>query len=377
MQDDPRTYVPRPPGRLYFIGWVGAVVVVIILAAALVRARDTRIQRQADDLIQQASQGRRVLVARVVSAPANRSQEIPASVRGFVETPIYAKVAGYLKAIHVDKGDRVTEGEVLAELESPEVDQQVANARANYALQAATDRRNQELVEKALIAQQSADESHGAMLQAKATLDQLEALQAYKVIRAPFAGIVTARSVDPGTLIPQVTTPGAGVPIVTLATLSPVRVFANVPQSIAPFIRNGEPASISVTEYPGRVFSGTVTRHPGALQPATRTMLVEVDLPNEDSALYPGMYARMSFTVTRSSTAPLVPDDALIFRDSKVFVPIVRDNRLALSEVSLGYDDGRMVEVTGGVGPDDLVAVNVGQAVRDGEVVQPVAADAR
>jgi membrane fusion protein (multidrug efflux system) len=230
-------------------------------------------------------------------------------------------------------------------------------------------------VGKALIARQAADESYGAMLQAKAMLEQLEAMQAYKVIRAPFTGIVTARSVDPGALVPQVTTPSAAAPVVTMATLRPVRVYANVPQSVAPFIRNGDPATISVTEYPGRAFTGTVTRHPDALQPATRTMLVEVDIPNEDFALYPGMYARMNFTVGRSSATPQVPDDALIFRGGKVYVPIVRDDRLVLSEVTLGYDDGRMVEITAGIGVDALVAINVGQAVRDGEVVQPIPVD--
>ena len=376
MQDDPRNYVPRTPGKLFTIGWVGAVVIAVCIAAALVWARNVTVRREAEVLDQEAAQGQRVLVVRVRHALPSRSLEIPATVHGFVETPIYAKIAGYLKMIKVDKGDRVTAGQVLAVLESPEVDQQVANARANYQLQAITNERNQELVREALIAQQVADESRAAMLQAKATLEQLEATQAYKVIRAPFAGIVTARFVDPGALIPQVTTPSAGSPIVAMATLSPVRVYANVPQSVAPLIQNGDPASISVTEYPGRAFTGSVTRHSDALQPGTRTMLVEVDVANEDFALHPGMYASARFTVTQPAGPAQVPDDALIFRGGKVYVPVVHENRLALSEVVLGYDDGRMVEVTAGVGPDDLVAINVGQAVHDGQVVQPISAEA-
>ena len=377
MQDDPRNYVPRTPGKLFTIGWVSAVVIALCIAAALVWARTLTVRREAEVLDQEAAQGQRVLVVRAQHAPPSRSLEIPASVRGFVETPIYAKIAGYLKTIDVDKGDRVKAGQVLAVLESPEIDQQVANARANYQLQSLTNERNQQLVRAALIAQQVADESRGAMLQAKATLDQLEAMQAYKVIRSPFTGIVTARFVDPGVLIPQVTTPSAGSPIVTMATLSPVRVYANVPQSVAPLIQNGDPATITVTEYPGRAFTGSVTRHPDALQPATRTMLVEVDVPNDDFALYPGMYASARFTVAQPAGPARVPDDALIFRGGKVYVPVVHENRLALSEVSLGYDDGRMVEVTSGIGGEDLVAINVGQAVHDGQVVQPVSAEAR
>ena len=375
MQDDPRSYVPRPPGKLFTIGWIGAVVITVCIAAALVWARNVSVRHQTDSLDQEAAQGQRVLVVRVQHAAPSRSLDVPATIHGFVETPIYAKISGYLKTINVDKGDRVKQGQVLAVLDSPEIDQQVANARANYQLQVVTDERNQKLVRDALIAQQVADESRSAMVQAKALVDQLEATQAYKVIRAPFTGIVTARFVDPGMLVPQVTTPSAGSPIVTMATLSPLRVYANVPQSVAPLIQNGGPAMISVTEYPGRTFTGSVTRHPDALQPATRTMLVEVDVPNEDFALYPGMYATARFTVAQPAGPARVPDDALIFRGGKVYVPVVHENRLTLSEISLGYDDGRMVEVTSGVGENDLVAINVGQAVRDGQVVQPISTE--
>jgi RND family efflux transporter MFP subunit len=375
MQDDPREFIPHKPGKRFTLGWIAVVLATFIVTAALVLARDLRIRRQTELLEQEVTQGRRVLVAPVQFAPPSRSLEIPATVHGFVETPIYAKIAGYLKKINVDKGDRVKEGQVLAVLESPEIDQQVANARANYNLQRLTNQRNQELVRKALIAQQVADESRAAMLQAKATLDQLEAMQRYEAIGAPFTGIVTARYVDPGALIPQTTTSSGGNPIVTLATLSPVRVYADVPQSAAPLIHDGDPAVIIVNEYPGREFKGSVTRHPDALRTATRTMLVEVDVPNEDTALLPGMYGRVTFSVAVPAGPPQVPDDALVFRGGKVYVPVVRDNHLHLAEVTLGYDNGRTVEVTVGIGPKDQVALNVGQSARDGEVVQPIQAE--
>ena len=372
MADDPRHYSPRTPGRLFVAGWVSAVLVALVVTAALVRARDVRLQRQSAELQEQFAQGRRVLVTHVRQGRPVRTVDLPATIHGFIETPVYAKIAGYLKTIDVDKGDRVTTGQVLAVLESPEIDQQVTNARANYHLQVLTNQRNQELVKQALIAQQVADESRAAMLQAKATLDQLQATQRYEVIRAPFDGIVTARSVDPGALIPQATTLGNGTPLVTLATLSPVRVYADVPQSAAPFIQNGDPATITVTEYPGREFNGHVTRHPDALQSATRTMLVEVDVSNDDRSLLPGMYASVTFKVAAPAGSPLVPDDALVFLGGKVYVPVVREDQLHLAAVTLGYDDGRNVEVTAGVGPDDLVAVNLGQSVHEGETVQPV-----
>ena len=225
-----------------------------------------------------------------------------------------------------------------------------------------------------VIPQQTADESHGAMLQAKATLAQDVANQQYETITAPFDGIVTARYIDPGHLVPaniSPGTPGSGA-IISISRYKPLRVFTYVPQNIAPFIRNGDAATITAAGYPGRKFTGTITRHPDALSPDTRTMLVEVDLPNEDQALYPGMYATAEFTVAMGTGAPMVPDDALVFRDGKVYVPVVRNNQLHLAEVTLGYDNGQTVEVLSGINPSDKVAVNVGQAARDGENVQPV-----
>jgi membrane fusion protein, multidrug efflux system len=371
--EDLKNYRPPTPGKWFVVGGIGAVVVAVALTAGLVLARGLWIERQTSELAHRYAQGRRVLVTHVLHAPRMRQLSIPASIRGYVETPIYAKIPGYLKRINVDKGDRVTKNRVLAVLESPEIDQQVANARANYRLQAVTDRRNQDLLRNGVIAKQAADESRAAMLQAKAALDQLIATQRYEIIRAPFSGMITARYVDPGALIPQVTAPSsAGTPIVSMATLSPLRVYANVPQSVAPFIRDGDQAAIVVSEFPGRRFEGSVTRHPEALDSATRTMLVEVDLPNRDRKLLPGMYATADFAIAMPAGAPMVPDDALVFIGSKVFVPVVRAGHLHLAPVTLGYDNGLAVEIASGIGENDIVAINVGQSAREGEAVQPV-----
>jgi RND family efflux transporter MFP subunit len=211
------------------------------------------------------------------------------------------------------------------------------------------------------------------MLQAKAVYEQELALQQYEIVRSPSDGIVAARYVDPGTLIPQSTAPSAsGLPIVALATMSPLRIYAYVPQSLSPFIKDGDPAIITVSEFPSRQFSGTITRHPDALDQNTRTMLVEVDLPNQDRSLYPGMYADMRMTAHVTAGNITVPDDALVFRDNKVYLPVVRNDHLNLVEVTLGHDNGYTVEVTGNVREGELVAINVGEAARDGEPVQPV-----
>jgi len=371
--DDPKKYQGPKPGRLFGAGLVLAVIAIVALTAGLVLGHDLIIKRQTSQLEQRAAEGRNVLVAKVFQQPASRSLDLPATIHGYTEAAIYAKVAGYLKNIDIDKGDRVQQGQVFAVLETPDLDKQVADAKANYWLQSVTDKREQILVRQGVIAQQEADTSHATMLQAKATYEQLLAEQGYKNITAPFDGIVTARYVDPGALIPQATTTASGTPIISLATLSPLRVYADVPQSLALWVENGDLATITTYEEMGKQFKGPVIRHPEALDSASRTMLVEVDLPNKDHALLPGMYAKMNITVDASAqTGSMVRDDALVFRDGKTFVPIVRDNHLHLIPVTLGYDNGQTVVVEGDIHGDDLVALNVGQAAADNEVVHPV-----
>jgi RND family efflux transporter MFP subunit len=322
-------------------GWVVAVLIGFGLSAGMVRAREHRLQDQRIALQRHIELGPHVLVLRTGELSHARKIDLPASIHGYVETPIYAKTPGYLKNIYVDKGDRVHQGEVLAVLQSPELDKQVADARANLWLQRVTDARNQELVRQGVIAQQQADDSHASYLQARASYEQLLALQSYEIVKAQCDGIITARYVDPGALIPQVTTPGSSTPIVMLATLHPLRVYADVPQNLSSFIKDGDRAVVTVTQYPGRKFVGSVTRHPQALTRDTRTMQVEVDLPNADSALLPGMYGMLKLDVSRAVGVIRVPDDALIFRNDHVYVPVVQNHRLHLAQVKLGWDDGR------------------------------------
>jgi membrane fusion protein, multidrug efflux system len=363
---------PHKLSRRFLIAWAAALLCVFSASAGLVMARQTMIRQQTSQLVQTAALGPHVLVAQLSGGRPSRTIKLPASVHGYIETPVYAKVAGYTKTINVDKGDHVKAGQTIALIESPETDKQVSDARSYYWLQAVTDRRYQDLVRQQVVPQQTADTSHATMLQAKAAYEQELALQHYEVVQSPYDGIVTARYVDPGTLIPQSTTPSTGTPILALATTAPLRVYAYAPQSLSPFIKDGDPAIITVSEFPSRQFSGTVTRHPDALDQNTRTMLVEVDLPNADRSLYPGMYAEMQLTARVTASGITAPDDALVFRDNKVYVPVVRDNHLRLVEVTLGHDNGYKVEVNGDLQAGELVAMNVGEAARDGEPVQPV-----
>src|SRR5262249_22237298 len=238
-EQDPRDFQPRAPGRVFYLGWVVLVAIVLAGTAGLVAARDRWLRRITAARSQEVARGQRVLGKQVEASPQSRSLDLPGEIHGYVETPVFAKIPGYLKSIRVDKGDRVKQGDAIATLISPETDQQVANALAGYKLALITDRRNRALLREGVIAKQAADDSHAAMLQAKASYEQVAATLAYTVIKAPFSGVVTARYVDPGKLIPQ-STGGTTVetPIVAMATLTPVRVYSNVPQSVAPFIKD-------------------------------------------------------------------------------------------------------------------------------------------
>jgi RND family efflux transporter MFP subunit len=371
-------------GRLLMITLFAAVIVAFVVSGGFVLAKQQLIQRQTTQLSETIALGPHVLVTQLSGGGKSRTIELPATIHGYVETPVYAKVPGYMKTINVDKGDHVKAGEVIALIESPETDKMVADARSFLWIQNVTDIRNQELVRQQVVPQQTADETHSAMLQARAAYEQQLALQQYEVVRAPFDGIVTARFVDPGTLIPAATapvsaTPNANLPtnstsspIVSLATQTPLRIYAFVPQTFSSLIKDGDPATVTVIDYPNRKYTGTVTRHPEALDQTTRTMQVEVDLPNQDRSLFPGMYANMRMTAQVTSASLKAPDDALVFRNDKIYLPVVRDNHLRLVEVTLGHDDGYTVEVNGDLRAGEKIAVNVGEAARDGEPVQPV-----
>jgi RND family efflux transporter MFP subunit len=372
---NPKPIKTRSSRLRFILGSTVSVLLVSLVSGGIVLAYQMRLQSQSIELTDKMNRGPRVLVEAINQAGSAGTYEVPVTIRGFIETPVYAKVAGYLKKLMVDKGDRVHTGEVIAIIESPETDKQVADAKASYQYQDVTDRRDQYLVNNGVISQQMADDQHAQMLEAKAFYQQEVAMQSYEAVTSQFDGVVTARYVDPGALIPQSTSPStisSNTPIVWLATLQPLRVFAYVPQTLAPLIHDGDRASVTVEEYPGEQFDGTVTRHPQALDPASRTMLVEVDLPNRDLKLMPGMYGKAKLSAAGGAGGLVAPDDALIFRDDKVYLPVVRSNQLHLEEVQLGHDDGISVAVSGDLHDGDLVAMNVGQAALDGETVQPV-----
>jgi RND family efflux transporter MFP subunit len=349
--------------------------VALIVAAGIVLARDLSLRNQRSDLAQEAARGRTVLCTKLNGERAARTIRLPGEVHGFYETPIYAKISGYVKDMLVDKGSVVKAGQLVATIVSPETDQQVRNAKATYDLAKITDRRYQMLVAKAVIPQQTADETHQTMLADLASWKSLVATQQYEQVYAPFDGMITVRNLYPGALVATASAAGTSNPsIYEIATLSPLRVYVYLPQTYTPLVHDGDSSVVTVNEYPNRDYNGSVTRHPSALDQGTRTMLLEVDLQNHDLSLYPGMYANVTMTIKGSNGAPRVPDQALIFNGEKVYVPIVQDNRIHLVSVKLGLDDGINCEVTRGLKGDETVALALGQAAVEGELIRPLLA---
>src|SRR5579862_10652 len=372
MDENPKSRAIKS-GPLFFAGWIVAVVVVLIALGGLVLARDVWIRHQTSALEEQQQLGPVVIVVPLAHADKKRTLSLPGEVHGYFESPIYAKIAGYVKTMLVDKGALVKKGQLLAVLESPELDHQVINAKATYQINAITDRRNQELVHTQVIPQQTADESHALMLESHAVWMSLRAQQAYEQIVSPYDGVITERNVDPGALIGLATATATSTqPIYSMATLKPVRVYLQMAQDDAAFIHDGDPAVVTITQFTSKEFTGSVTRHPSALTSQTRTMLVEVDLPNDDQLLLPGMYAHVKISLTGSSSTPMVPDEALIFNGDKTLVPIVKANRIHLEPVTLGFDDGLKCQIVEGLQGDEMVALNLGQTAREGQIVRPI-----
>jgi len=357
----------------FYTAWIGLAAVALIAAFGVVRVRGEAIRSQANELQNATGHGQPVLVTAVMRTPQRREITLPGEIHGYFETPIYAKIPGYVKRMLVDKGSQVHAGELVATIESPETDQQTRNAKATYEIAALTDRRYQELVRQQVVPQQTADQTRSQMLETYATWRSYVATQQYERVLAPFDGMITARNLDPGALVGSTSAAGTSNPsIFEIATLKPLRVYLYVPQPLSPLLHNGDQAVVTVSEYPQRDFAGVITRHPAALEQSTRTMQIEVDLPNDDLVLYPGMYATVKVSVRGNNESPKVPDEALIFDNEDVLVPVVRDNRIHLAKVVLGLDDGINCEVTRGLNGDETIALGLGQTAHEGELINPI-----
>ncbi len=312
---------------------------------------------------------------------------LPGNIQAFTDSPIYARTSGYLKKWYADIGTRVQAGQLLAEIETPEVDQELDQARAdlntaqaNYRLSQITAERYEDLAKTQSVSKQDVDNANGdfqakkAMVaSAQSNVGRLEELQSFQKIYAPFDGVITARNTDIGHLINS----GAGGPTTELfhiAATRKLRVYVNVPQQYSQSAKPGLVADLTLPEFPGRRFKGTLVRTADSIDVASRTLLVEVDLDNPTGELLPGAYTEVHLQVPPSSPILILPVSALIFRAQGLQVATVQDgDKALLKDVGLGKDLGNEVEVVSGLQASDTVIMNPPDALVSGETVRIVA----
>ena len=312
------------------------------------------------------------------------SQELilPGNLQAFSNTPIYARTTGYLKRWYADIGKKVKAGELLAEIDAPELDDQLqqakadhATAQANFNFAQSTAVRWEALLKTDSVSKQEADEKRNDMAARKAVLEasrynvlRLEKLQSFKKIYAPFEGVITARNVDVGTLIDAGSAPAKEM--FHIASTKRLRVFVNVPQSSAREVNPGMTAELTLAEFPGQRFKGIFARSSQSIDAATRTLLSEVDVENEKGELLPGSYAQVHLKLSTEHAALIVPVNTLLFRPEGVMVAILQADHAVLTPIKLGKDYGSEVEVVSGLAATDSIILNPSDSLVSGAQVK-------
>jgi RND family efflux transporter MFP subunit len=306
---------------------------------------------------------------------------LPGRTQAYTDAPIHAQTSGYLKKWYFDIGAKVKAGEVLAEIDTPEVDQELAQAQAQLKVaQAAlnlaevTYRRSQDLFKRNVIAVEDYDtaadtyrENQAMVMADQANINQLEALEAFKIVRAPFTGIVTARNTDIGDYIAA----GSGSQLFRMQQTSPLRVYLNVPQSFAQMVKIGTEGVLTLDEFPGRKFLGHVTNTAKAIDPISRTLLTELQVPNETGELFPGAYALITLQANDNTGELTIPSNALLFRSDGTTVGVVDANgRVEIRQITISLNLGDRLQISQGLSTTDQVIVNPSDGLANGMTVK-------
>lgn len=354
-----------------------------LLVALAVFGIDARNQWTAE-VQARANQAARILVEVVHPQPASGviHLQLPGVAMAFTDSPIVAQTSGYLKKWYFDIGARVKKGDVLAEIDTPEVDQQLAQAQAQLKVaQAASDlaeityQRDQDLFKNKVIAAQdfdtAADNYAGArstVIVDEAAVGRLQALEAFKIVRAPFDGIVTARNTDIGDYIAA----GSGTPLFLMAATSVLRVYVTVPQAFSALVKAGEKAALAVNEFPGQTFPAHVVSTAGAISPTSKRLLTELEAANPTGAPLAGAYVQTTLDIPIDGRGVMIPAMSLIFQGAQPAVAVVSDGKVEIRKVNLTRDLGTRVQVADGFSPSDQVVVNPPPGLVTGTVVTVV-----
>ena len=371
---------PRRKSRIFVLLFFIVIVLVVVGAFTLIQRRSQyrALAKETETLA--------IPTVSVIHPTAANGQEdlvLPGTMQAYVESPIYARTSGYVKKWYHDIGTRVKQGDLLADIDTPEVDQQLSQAKADLAtaqananLSKITADRLQELIKTDGVSKQEVDNAVGDLAAKNATVNsaeanvgRLEELEGFKHVVAPFSGVVTRRQTDIGQLV-NAGNGGASQELFSLAQTDPLRVYVNVPEAYAPAIRAGLPAYLELVQYPGRKFEGKVVRTAEAIDLASRTLLTEVDVPNRAGELLPGGYAQVHLAVQVSGEHVQVPVNALLFRSEGLRAVVVgSDNKLHLQPLTIGRDYGTTLEVLQGLSASDRIVLNPADSLEDGQKV--------
>ena len=376
-----RTYedeAPKPKSRL-FVFLILFVVVLVVIGAFTLLQRKSQYKALANETEKLA-----VPTVSVIHPSAESGQEnlvLPSTLQAYVESPIYARTTGYLKKWYHDIGTRVRQGELLADIDTPEVDQQLSQARAdlgtsqaNENLSKITANRYEELIKTDGVSKQEVDNAAGDYAAKKASVQsseanvrRLEELESFKHIYAPFSGVITRRNIDLGNLI-NAGNGGTAQELFFLAQTDPIRVYVSVPEIYAPAVHAGLGAYLELAQYPGQKFDGKVVRTADAIDQASRTLLTEVDVPNKAGQLLPGGYAQVHLMVKVTGERLQVPVNALLFRSEGLRAVVVdeKNHKTRLQALTIGRDYGTSLEVLQGLKASDWIVLNPADSLEDG-----------
>ena len=378
--EPPPEIPPASPRRALMV--VGVALLILLVAGAITLiSRASHEQALAKETEQQT-----IPTVAVVHPLAEKPDEelvLPGSLQAFEESPIYARTNGYLVRWYKDIGSRVKEGDLLATIDTPEIDQELNQTRAarqqivaQLELAKISAERWENLRKSDSVSAQEADQQTSGYRQAQANLAaadanvrRLEQLEGFKKVYAPFSGVITKRNVDPGALI-NAGAGAAGRELFDIARVDPLRVYTSVPQAYAPFIRVGASTTVTLQEFPGQKFSAKVARTAESIDPNTRTLLTEVDVPNRDGRLLPGSFGEVHFAVGSNVNKVTVPVNAMLFRSEGTRLAVVGpDNKVELRAISIGKDYGTTLEVLAGVSIQDQIVINPPDSLEDGQQV--------
>jgi RND family efflux transporter MFP subunit len=360
----------------------------IVVVVAFVVLWGISSRRKANAQLSQETKDLAIPTVSVIHPKAGAPQQeiiIPGDMQPYTDAPIFARTSGYLKKWYGDIGANVKAGQLLAEIDSPELDQQLQSARADLAtaqanlnLAEVTATRYKDLLKTDSVAQQDVDNANGnfearrtTVESAQSNVKRLQDLQSFEKVYAPFDGVITARNTDIGQLIDSGSSGGASRELFHIAAMNPLRVYVNVPQFDSPQIRPGLRAELALTEFPGRRFQGTVVRSSGAIDSTTRTLLTEVDVDNSARLLKPGGYVEVHLKLPSPVNTFTLPVNATIFKSAGLQVAIVKDGKtIALIPVTPGRDLGTEIEIVAGLKGDEWVVLNPSDSFTEGAVVR-------